>query len=82
MDDDGFLKDVEKAFADCIREGMKWPEDELWEFAKKRAKRRHFLDYAAELERQGGGDYFKIVGQYDDDQRAQEKLKKDLLRNN
>jgi hypothetical protein len=60
-DDDGFWRDVVAAFQDCVREGMTLGEDELWEFAKVRARYRHVLQTAHDQANREGKDFLDIM---------------------
>ena len=56
-------EDVENAYRDLVlRDGLgDLPEDELWELAKKRAKRRYLIDEASERSETDGRKYSAVL---------------------
>ena len=61
VEDDGYWKDVEQAYLDCINEGMTLPEDELWQFAKKRARTRYCIQLAVDKAKRDGRDCLQVL---------------------
>ena len=61
MEDDGYWKDVEKAYADCLMEGMTLAQDEMWEFAKHRTQHRYFLQRVVDTAKREGRDYYTVL---------------------
>ena len=61
MEDDGYWKDVEQAYRDCVNEGMTLPEEELWQFAKRRARNRYCIQLAVDKAKRDGRDYWEVL---------------------
>jgi hypothetical protein len=60
-EDDSFWADVEAAYIDSINDGIQCRGDELWEFAKKRARYRYFVHAARERGAREGRDFADVM---------------------
>ena len=54
---------------DSLRDGLKLPDDELWEFAKERAQRRRQRAFLAEKARKEGRDFLELLKEADREDR-------------
>jgi len=72
MDDENFLKLVEQFFQEFLADGMKFPEDELWDLAKRKATLSLQVQDAVDISRRDGKDYWKVLNEQDS---KREKLK-------
>jgi len=75
MEDDGYWKDVEKAYLDSVREKVDLPDDELWEFAKRRARDRYTMQYWLDKARREGKNYEDVLGEEIEQRRQRQEQK-------
>lgn len=85
MDDDGYWKDVEAAYQDCVIDngasGVKRTENEMWELAKERTQWRYLYRRAAEKAKREGRDYWDVAREEEKIQREEKKRREEFANN-
>jgi len=69
MEDDGFWRDVEDAYAELIVEGIHPSDKNLWTMAKERVMLGQIFRRALEISKREGRDYGEIVAEFVKDEK-------------
>jgi len=61
MDDENFLALVTEVYQEFLAKGLEFPDDELWEIAKKTAETRLQVNEAVNISRRDGKGYGQVL---------------------